>query len=231
MKYAYGIALVALCGVFAATVRAQEARTMPPRESTEWCSITSHDASSADLPRAVVIGDSIASRYAGAVRNGLKGKAYLSVLATSKAVGDPALLDEVKTILGQYTFAVVHFNIGLHGGGGSEAYRKGFPELIATIRTHAAGAKLIWATTTPCKGEGGMTQRAREFNKIAAEFVEKEEDIAVDDLYALVMSNADNPEVLWDGSGVHFTTEGAALQGKHVAESILAAMPAQPEAE
>ena len=56
-------------------------------------------------------------------------------------------------------------------------------------------------------------------------------DIAVNDLYGLVMSNVDNPEVLWDGGGIHFTTEGAALQGKQVAESILAAMPGQPDAK
>jgi lysophospholipase L1-like esterase len=115
----------------------------------------------------------------------------------------------------------------LHGGGGKTAYRQGFPDLIATIKAGAPGAKLIWATTTPCRGEGGMTQNVREFNKIAAEFVEKE-GIPVDDLYGLVMKNADNPKVLWDGGGIHFTEEGAALQGQQVAQSVLAVLPAQP---
>jgi len=229
MKCGYGFVALALCGLFAAAVGAQEARKLPPRERQEWCSINSYDASSTDLPRVAVIGDSIAGRYAGAVRKGLEGKAYLSSLSTSKAVGDPALLDEVRTLLNQYTYAAVHFNIGLHGGGGDPAFRKGFPELIATIRKHAPGAKLIWATTTPCKGEGGMTQRARSFNKIAAELLENEKDIAVHDLYGLVMSNIDNPELLWDGGGIHFTAEGAALQGKHVAEFILSVMEPKPE--
>ena len=48
--------------------------------------------------------------------------------------------------------------------------------------------------------------------------------LSVDDLYGLVISNAANPKVLWDGGGVHFTEEGAALQGKQVAKSVLAAL-------
>ena len=189
------------------------------RESIEWCRITSYDGNAADLPRVLLIGDSITSRYSGEVRNRLKNQAYLSVLATSKAVGDPALLDEIRTIPKQYRFAMVHFNIGLHEFEPT-AYRRGSPEMIETIRRHAPGARLIWATTTPCRGTGGMTANARKANAIAAEFTAKEK-IPVDDLYGLVMSNTNNPAVLWDGGGIHFTAEGAALQGKQVAESIL----------
>jgi hypothetical protein len=189
------------------------------RESMEWCSINSYDATSTNLPRVLLIGDSIASRYAGTVRTALNGKAYLSQMTTSKAVGDPALLDEVGTILRQYKYAVIHFNIGLHGFN-PVAYRKAFPELIAALRRDAPGAKLIWATTTPCRGEGGVAANVRKCNEIAAEFTAKEK-IPVDDLFGLVMSHTNNPAVLWDGGGVHFTEEGAALQGKQVAGSVL----------
>ena len=199
--------------------------TANAREIQEWCSITSHDANKTDLPRVLIIGDSIVSRYASAVNGAIKGKAYLSVMATSKAVGDPALLEEIKTILSQYKFAVVHFNIGLHGFE-PVAYKKGFPEMIDTIRKNAPGAKLIWGTTTPCKSEG-VTANVRKSNEIAAEFVTKE-NIAVDDLFAFAMSNADKPDVMWDGGGVHFTEAGAALQGKQVAQSILALLSAKP---
>lgn len=226
MKRTFWAVPALLTGLLTASGWADEPKKMPPREAQEWCNIVSYDAASAKLPRVLLIGDSIAGRYASAMRQALKDKAYVTVMSTSKAVGDPSLLDEIKAVLGQYTYAAVHFNIGLHGGGGRTAYRQGFPDLIATIKAGAPGAKLIWATTTPCRGDG-MTQNVREFNKIAAEFIEKE-GIAVDDLYGLVVSNAENPKVLWDGGGVHFTEEGAALQGNHVAQSILALLPTQP---
>lgn len=201
-------AFVFLCAALAATAR----------EGQEWLTITSFDGNSTNLPRVLIIGDSITSRYSSEVRNQLKNKAFLSVMATSKAVGDPALLDEIRTILNQYKFAVVHFNIGLHGFN-PDVYRKGFPEMIETIKKHAPGAKLIWATTTPCKGEE-TSLSSRKRNEIADEFIKKE-NIPVDDLYALVMSNTNNPAIMWDGGGVHFTEAGAAFQGKQVAESIL----------
>ena len=200
--------------------------TVSAREAQEWCSINSYDANKNDLPRVIIIGDSIVSRYAGAVNGALKGKAYMSMMATSKAVGDPALLEEIKTILSQYKYSVVHFNIGLHGFE-PVAYRKGFPEMIETIKKNAPGAKLIWRTTTPCKGDAPGSN-VRKCNEIAAELVAKE-NISVDDLFGFVMSNSDKPEVLWDGGGVHFTDAGAALQGKHVAEEILKLMEAQAE--
>ncbi|MFA7158730.1 MAG: SGNH/GDSL hydrolase family protein [Kiritimatiellia bacterium] len=204
--------LVLLCATLAATAR----------EGQEWLTITSFDGNSTNLPRVLLIGDSITSRYSGEVRKNLKDKAYLSVMATSKAVGDPALLDEIKTILSQYQFAVVHFNIGLHGFT-PDAYRKGFPEMLETIKKYAPGAKLIWATTTPCQGEE-KSWSSRKRNEIADELIKKA-NIPVDDLYALVMSNTNNPAVLWDGGGVHFTEAGAALQGKQVADSILKLLP------
>lgn len=207
--------MVLLFGVMAASAR----------EIQEWCNIQSFDANKNDLPRVLLIGDSITSRYSSAVNGAIKGKAYLSVMATSKAIGDPALLDEIRTILNQYKFAVVHFNIGLHGFE-PVAYKKGFPEMIDTIRKNAPDAKLIWCTTTPCKSEG-TTANVRKSNEIAAEFVAKE-NIAVDDLFSFVMSNADKPDVMWDGGGVHFTEAGAALQGKQVARSILALLPQKP---
>lgn len=198
------------------------ALTAPAREAMEWCVINSYEANSTNLLRVLLIGDSITVRYASTVRSELKDAASLSSLGTSKAIGDPALLDEVRTILRQYKFAVVHFNIGLHGFEPT-AYRNGFPELLATIRQEAPEAKLIWATTTPCRGES-TTERVRNSNAIAAEFVTQEK-IVVNDLFGLVMNNTNNPAVLWDGGGVHFTTEGADLQGKQVADAIRKLLP------
>ena len=52
-------------------------------------------------------------------------------LATSSSLGDPALLDQVKFMLTNYKFAVIHFNNGLHGFDYTDAeYQNDIPEII-----------------------------------------------------------------------------------------------------
>ncbi|MEZ5431695.1 MAG: SGNH/GDSL hydrolase family protein [Verrucomicrobiales bacterium] len=221
------MAATLLAGIVMTSARAQEPYDYKtPRESHDWCTITikTKPANGPDLPLVLLIGDSITVRYAAEVGAALQDKAYVSILGTSKAVGDPALLDEIKLVLRQNAYAVIHFNYGLHGG--IEGYRQGFPQVIDTIRHYAPGAELIWATTTPCEQkEGGPDLAVQERNRIAAEHVAKA-GIAVDDLYSLV---ANHPGRLWDGGGVHYSAEGTALQSRQVAQAIGARLPVRPK--
>lgn len=193
-----------------------------PRESQDWCtiSIRTKPANGPDLPLVLLIGDSITVRYASEVGAALKDKAYVSLLGTSKAVGDPALLDEIKLVLRQNVYAVIHFNYGLHGG--IEGYRKGFADVLATLQRYAPSAKLVWATTTPCQQKDDAPDKGViERNQIAAAHIAKA-GLVVDDLYTLV---ANHPKKLWDGGGVHYTAEGTALQSKQVAQVIAPLLP------
>ena len=192
------------------------------REAIEWCNIWIPDANETRLPRVLLIGDSITGGYGPKVEEALKGKASVARLTTSKSIGDPVLLAEVALVLGQCRFDVVHFNNGLHGSGYSEKeYRQHFPELVASIRKHAAQAKLIWATTTPVRQAGNLnviaedTKRVEARNKIAAGIV-AEEKIAVNDLFGLVK---DHPEY-WSADGVHFNAQGIAAQAAQVVDRI-----------
>ena len=102
-----------------------------------------------DLPRVLLIGDSITRAYFKGVEQNLRGKAYCARIATSKAIGDPALTAELHIFLNEAKFDVVHFNIGMHGWAYSEdEYRKHLPELLKVVRKDAPAAKLIWASTT-----------------------------------------------------------------------------------
>ena len=193
-----------------------------PRESQDWCtiSIKTKAANGPALPLVLLIGDSITVRYAAEVGAALKDRAYVSLLGTSKAVGDPALLDEIKLVLRQNAYSVIHFNYGLHGG--IAGYRQGFADVLATLQRYAPGAKLVWATTTPCQQKDGVPDKnVIERNQIAAEHIAKA-GIAVNDLYSLV---AKHPKPLWDGGGVHYTAEGTALQSKQVAQVITPLLP------
>lgn len=193
------------------------------RENTEWLDVWVPNANAKDLPRMLLIGDSITRGYFKEVEEKLKGKAYVARLATSKSVGDPGLLAEVALVLGQTHFDVVHFNNGMHGWGYSEdEYRRSFPLFLETIKKGAKGAKLIWASTTPVRESGNLaefnakTERVRERNRIAAEVVAREK-ILVNDLFSLV---AGQPE-FHSNDGVHFNGKGITAQAEQVARSIL----------
>ena len=197
-----------------------------PRESQNWTNISlkTKTAIGPDLPLVLLIGDSIAVRYSSEVGSALKDKAYVSLLGTSKAVGDPALLDEIKLVLRQNVYSVIHFNFGLHGD--ATDLRDGLAEVIATFKRHAPNAKLIWATTPPCQQKDDAPDaKVIEKNKIAAEIITKAGITVVDDLYTLV---AKHPSKLWDGGGVHYTAEGTAIQSKQVAQAIRPLLPVAP---
>src|ERR1051326_7730722 len=120
----------------------------PARESIEWCDIWISHANETNLPRVLLIGDSIARDYYPEVEKRLAGKAFVARLATSRFVADPVLLKEIESVLDGAKFDIIQFNNGMHGWQHSEMeYRKAFPKLIKTIQTHAPNAKLIWATT------------------------------------------------------------------------------------
>ena len=164
------------------------------------------------------IGDSATRGHFGEVEKHLAGKAYCARLTTSKCVSDPFFSDEVPLLLKQYRFAVVHFNNALHGWGYTEdPYRDGLLRLMATFKEQAAGAKLIWATTTPVRDQGNLqqnsqrTERVKARNQIAAEIMQQR-GIPTDDLYGLVEAH---PE-FFSGDGVHYNTKGREVGGPWV---------------
>ncbi len=71
----------------------------PVRERIEWIDIWVTDADKDDLPRVLLVGDSITRGYFGAVEKYLAGKAYCARLTTSKCVSDPTFNDDLKLML------------------------------------------------------------------------------------------------------------------------------------
>src|SRR5437899_7452530 len=142
---------LALSAVLAVSLfTAYEAPAQPAHESIEWCDIWISHANETNLPRVLLIGDSITRDYYPEVEKRLAGKAFVARLTTSRFLADPVLLKEIELVLDQMKFDVIHFNNGMHGWQYTEAdYRKAFPSFLETIRAHAPKARLIWAATTP----------------------------------------------------------------------------------
>jgi hypothetical protein len=118
------------------------------RERIEWIDIWVTDADKDDLPRVLLVGDSIARGYFAGVEQHLKGKAYCARLTTSKWVSNPTFNNDLQLLFKQYNFSVIHFNNGLHGWGYSEAeYQEGLQNTLEALKEHAGNVKLIWGTT------------------------------------------------------------------------------------
>lgn len=196
----------------------------PPRvvrESIEWLDVWVPGNNTTDKPKVLLVGDSITRGYYQSVADALKERAVVCRLTTSKSLGDPALLDEVKLVAGQTTFDVIHFNNGMHGWGYTEdEYAKAIPELVAVVRKAAPKAKLVWASTTPVRVAkkteeiDPKTDRVKARNQAAAAVMAKEK-IAVNDLFAV----ADKAE-LFSADGVHMTAKGSVALGERVADAV-----------
>jgi hypothetical protein len=197
------------------------------RENIEWTNIWIPDLERSDLPRVLLVGDSISNAYYDGVQAELRDKALVARLATSSSLGDPALLDQVQFMLKNYKFAAVHFNNGLHGYAYTdEEYANDIPKLLAIVKKHAPDAKLIWATTTPQREKAPNLDKLHAENHIVTTrnkivtAVAAKDGIPVNDLYSLVV---DHPEY-WGDDGVHFKPEGQAVEAKQVAKCILDAL-------
>jgi lysophospholipase L1-like esterase len=210
---------------FALLAGAQPANFPPSaKESIEWCDIWISHANETNLPRVLLIGDSITRAYYPEVEKHLEGKAYVGRLSSSAFISDPVLLKQIEMVLGQYKFEVIHFNNGMHGWQHSEKeYEQAFPKFLKTIQKYAPNAKLIWANTTPLKVSptppaNDQTQATDERiaarNDIALKFVQAQ-GIPMDDLNRPMRGH---PELHSDN--VHFNEQGVALQSAQVAAQI-----------
>ncbi len=208
------LVLVALCPFLSAGE--------PVRERIEWIDIWVTDADKDDLPRVLLVGDSITRGYFSGVEKRLAGKVSCARLTTSKCVSDPTFNDDLLLLLKQYKFAAIHFNNGLHGWGYTEEqYRDGLLKTMTTLKEHAGDARLIWATTTPMRDRSNLpafadqTERVRVRNTFAAA-ITRDHGISTDDLFELVKDHAE-----WQSAdGVHFNTQGNDALAKQVAESL-----------
>lgn len=223
----FPLSLAAVCAI---KIAAAEPDMAPPsRESIEWCDIWISHSNETNLPRVLLIGDSIARDYYPEVAKRLAGKVFVARLATSRFIADPVLLKEIELVLDQAKFDVIHFNNGMHGWQHTEAeYRKAFPELIKTIRTHAPKAKLIWATTTPLRNGKDVTydtkaeysdERIAARNALAAEVVAAQE-IPTVDLNAAVRGH---PE--FHSDNVHFNRQGSQILAALVSAAVEKFLP------
>lgn len=204
---------------------------LPPKGGN-W-SLREATVTDPSLPRVLLIGDSITNEYLEPTRKALVGKANIDAWITPTTQADKSLPRTIAAILAWQKYAVVHFNLGLHG------WQKGrIPEgqyeplthqLVENLRKGAPQATLIWATITPVtvKGEPeklnpDIQPIIEEHNRMALE-VMKSEGVQIDDLAGLMAKNLP----LAVGDMFHWKSPGVALLADSVTKSISAALEKQ----
>ena len=216
---------LAILLLFAVAMPLMAQDKQPIREDIEWVDVYMPNTNEHTLPRILLIGNSISRGYYPEVVKQLEGKAYVARLSTSKSICDPGLNKEIALIMSYYKFDIVHFNNGLHGFGYTEEeYKKAFPGFVKAIRKGAPNAKLMWATSTPMHNSADAkildpkSERVKERNKIALDYVSTQKDIKVDDLWGFVI---DHPEYYQGGDGTHPIPSGFAALGQKVAAELI----------
>lgn len=191
-----------------------------------------------ELPRVLLIGDSISVGYTIPTRKALAKVANVhrppvNCGPTSKGVA------EIEGWLGDKPWDVIHFNWGLHdlkyinadkqlakpnSDGSSQYtppddYEANLRKLVATLKK--TGASLIWRNTTPVPtgARGRIHGDAAKYNEIAAKIM-KEQGIAIHDMFAFCIQR---PE-MQQPKNVHFTPEGSQQLANTVAEQIKSAL-------
>ncbi|MEI6821898.1 MAG: SGNH/GDSL hydrolase family protein [Bacteroidota bacterium] len=192
-------------------------------EFIEWSNTWLVNTDKSDLPRVLIIGDSHVERYYPLVSDKLKGKAYCSKFTTSKSLGDPAILIQLKTVLYNNKIDIISFNNGLHGVNYSDKeYSSYISKVYKIFKKSNPDLKVIWVNTTARRVKGSLNEYDQynpgviNRNKAVDTFT-KTKNIPVVDLYSL--SNT-HPEY-YENDGIHLNKTGVEEEAKAVSDTII----------
>ena len=191
--------------------------------------------SNPDLPKVLLIGDSISIGYTPNVRQLLKSKANVYRAPTNCGSTDSGLENMTKW-LGGKKWDVIHFNFGLHDmmyidnkgqldDSGRQVnsitkYKQNLEQI--TIQLKANAGKVLFATTTPVTEgtKGFKVDDPAKYNAAAIEVMKKNK-IRVNDLHDM---NAESLREYQAPDDVHFYEKGSEFLAQKVTLTIANAL-------
>lgn len=197
------------------------------------------------LPRVLLIGDSISIGYTVPVRAKLAGQA--NVLRPLTNCGPTTRgLAQLDDWLGEGKWDVIHFNWGLHDlkyigpqndrlvavdSAGArqqvpiDQYAQNLEKLVERLKQ--TQAELIWCATTPVPpgATGRVVGDSKKYNRVAAEIMQRH-GIPTDDLFTAVQENPRGQRK----ANVHFTPAGSNDLADQVVKTIRKALAKESSA-
>ena len=192
------------------------------RENIEWSiSYAYHLTDSGkDLPRVLLVGDSICNFYKDNVISYLDGRMNVTYWVSSFCATSPLHELAFKTHLAQSRYDVVHFNNGLHSlDADVTGWTNGIVGAWASIRARQPQAALVWCTTTPTTN-AAKTACVEKLNAAALAAAGNSPGVGpmrVDDLFSLM--DPLSRSSYWVDE-VHPSTAGRAIEAERVAASV-----------
>jgi acyl-CoA thioesterase-1 len=195
-----------------------------------------------ELPRVLILGDSISIGYTLPLRAELKNEANVH-RPPENCASTREGLENLDKWLEDGEWDVIHFNFGLHdlkyinADGNNVSPKVGkqktpLDEYVIkleqlTIRIKATGAAVIWCATTPVpKGTSfRISGDAAKYNNAAAKIMKKH-GVPIDDLYTAVISQKIQRT---SPNNVHFTADGSMQLARVVANEIRNALKTTKE--
>lgn len=192
-------------------------------ENTEWSISYAYHLTDAkkNLPRVLLVGDSICQGYQGKVRSKLEGKANVTYWASSYCVTSPGYLRLLAFYLDEEKYDVIHFNNGLHSCETPVAdYEKSYLAALQLIRKKQPDAKIVWASSTPINAKDARAGKVSQLNAAARRAADSVDGIAENDLYSL--ANPLDRAAYWVDTH-HYTDAGYELLASQVVDKVVAA--------
>ena len=197
------------------------------------------EANEENLPKVVLVGDSIRMGYAPLVAELLKGKA--NVISSKTNGGDSArVLANLDAWVIQEQPAVVHFNCGLHDLKFTrktnmpqvplDQYEANLKAIVERLQKETK-AKLIFATTTPivderhAKRKGAFDRQEADvlrYNEVAQK-VMKNAGIEINDLHTFVVEQG--TEKMLRPDGTHYSEANSRKLAKLVTDAVSKYLP------
>lgn len=198
----------------------EKEKNLECKEKYEWMRVWCDDTQKNDKPRVLLIGDSITEGYYEIVKQALIEKAYVDYLATSYAIDRWFLQDLINQLIVDSTYAVVHFNNGLHGYHVTkQVYEQCLKKIVDNILNRSP---IIIATTTSVKDEklekenDIWKEKVLERNDVVREITYRY-GIGLNDLYKVsrhIAVDKCHPD------GVHYEAAGYTILAKSVIDSL-----------
>jgi len=198
---------------------------MRGHENTEWSQSYAYHLVDGrkNLPRVLLVGDSIVNGYQGEARRLLEAKGVnVTYWISSYCVTSPHYLTFLGIYLDEAKYDVIHFNNGLHSCETPVAdYEKAYRNALRLVKDRQPGAKIVWASSTPLNATDSRAGKVAALNAAARRAAESVGDVAENDLYAL--ANPLDRKAYWVDTH-HYTSDGYELLASQVVEKITAPM-------